>query len=312
MNSSQKIVVPEPTSALVVNSLTLLGSDGFVLNVPELSIEQGSIVAIIGANGSGKTSLLEAILGLRKAKSGNAKFRGRNLDTLIQKELGVYLQSASFEPSMLVGEILALHASLYHHVEVNLRETLGIDGLKKKTFEHCSTGQRQRVGIYLALASRPRLSILDEPTSGLDASAAAAFRKHLGETDWRSSQRTCVIVTHTDADARLAERVVWLSQGKIVGDGPLDALISARLGHRHLVLNHLTVDQHKSIKKAIPSGSVVRETFDGEQHTIHVFGDDQFERELLPRLQDERRLSYTASETGAEDLVLFGMQETDQ
>lgn len=312
MNIGQKILLSETTSALAVNGLTVHGSDGFTLNVPDLTIKDGSIVAIIGANGSGKTSFLEAILGLRKVTAGEATFGGRHLNSSVRKELGVYLQTVNFEPSMLVREILALHASLYDHAEDGLRETLGIAELEKKTFERCSTGQRQRVGIYLALASQPKLSILDEPTSGLDASGAAAFRRHLAKTDWRTSQRTCVIVTHNNVDARLAQRVIWLHQGRVVGDGPLDLLISRHLGPRHFVLADLTAEQHRTISQLIPQGVVVRETFNVDRHTIHIFGGDQFEREMLLKLQGERSLNYTASETGAEDLVLFSKLEAVQ
>ena len=158
-----------------------------ILENVSFSIEKKDLVAIIGPNGCGKSTLIKILLGILEHKKGNIKIKGK-LAYIPQK----YNQDSNFPGK--VKEILDLECcdcSLRGEVLVNL----GIENLQEKQFKSLSGGQQQRVLIALSLLSNPDILILDEPTVGVDAKTQEDFYKLLKKLN-KERNLTILFVTH--------------------------------------------------------------------------------------------------------------------
>lgn len=137
------------------------------------SVKPGEILAVIGQNGSGKTSTVECIEGLRKPDSGSIQVFGKDPwlhRQEVYKEMGVQLQESEYPPKIKVEEQCKLFASFYERPadwELLLKQ-LGLEEKRKRPIHKLSGGEKQRLSILLSLMGRPKLLILDELTTGLD------------------------------------------------------------------------------------------------------------------------------------------------
>ena len=170
--------------ALIVRDMVVEAEHGFRLEVPDLEVVAGEVLAIIGPNGTGKTTFIEAVLGMRRLVTGSVELLGWPLRELTRRPrlrapLGVQLQYPSFSYDLLVSELVRLHRCLHGRADEALRLLLGVDSLLTRTYGGLSRGEQQRVDLFMALAHRPRLAFLDEPTAGLDQQTAVALRRHL-------------------------------------------------------------------------------------------------------------------------------------
>lgn len=201
-----------------------------------LSIEDGEFVSIIGASGSGKTTMMN-ILGILDAPSaGKYFFDGRPIELLSDDErararnqsIGFVFQSFHLLPRMSalrnVEMPLVYSASYdrsYSREKINemARDALTRVGLADR-MEHqpneLSGGQRQRVAIARALVNRPRLILADEPTGNLDSRVGAEILKLF--EDLNAEGKTIVLVTHDPHVAERARRIIRMADGKVVSD----------------------------------------------------------------------------------------------
>lgn len=199
---------------LELTDLTKKYGEVTALDGVSLRVREGEKVALLGPNGAGKTTLLSIALGLLAADSGTARLMGRPpRETLAAGLAGVLLQDAGLPEEVRVADLVAAVAGMYPTPSV-----LDLGDLAGRRVTTLSGGQRQQVRFALALAGDPALLILDEPTVGLDVDARRAL--------WRQIQgRTVVFATHYLAEADdHADRVVLLSGGRIVADGPVEEI----------------------------------------------------------------------------------------
>ena len=302
---------------LSIKNLYLEEKDGFSLEIPEIYLERGEAVGIIGANGSGKTSLLEAILRFRRIKRGEIEVLGRltdQLDNECRSKLGVYLQTVNYESTFLVKEIVRLHRIAYYHEYSDLYDLLSIGELENKTFEHCSTGQKQRVGLYLALANNPGIAFLDEPTSALDSAAAAAFRSYIRKQRQSNPNLSYLIVTHDHNDADLVDRLIWLDSGRIIDEGDIDTLLSRYLGPRHLKFHNLNpkmksliVEKIETVRDTNSRVQIRIEEISIENSILHVFGTSDIEKPLIELVMEYVNCEYSVTDSSCQDLVAHGL-----
>ncbi|HEY9414463.1 MAG TPA: ATP-binding cassette domain-containing protein, partial [Pseudonocardia sp.] len=210
----------------------------FTLDV-SLEIKAGEVVAVLGPNGAGKSTLLGALAGLLRPDAGRIELGGRLLtDTTCalhtpthHRRVGLLAQEALLFPHLSaaanvafgprcagVGKARAAEAAAYWLAEVGATELAG------RRPSQLSGGQGQRVALARALAGQPELLLLDEPLSALDVDVAPAMRSLLRRVlrgNGRGPVRTVVLVTHHLLDAVvLADRVVVISDGRVVEDGP--------------------------------------------------------------------------------------------
>ena len=200
------------------------------LNNVSLQVKEGEYIAIVGKSGSGKTTLLNMIAGLDMPDSGSILFEGKDIVRLSNKDsavlrrqkIGVIYQFYNLIPELNIVENITLPTELDGR-EVDgswlseILKTVGLDGRELAYPNALSGGQQQRVAIARALFNKPRLILADEPTGNLDSESSAEVMRLL-KTMNEEHKITVLVVTHSDAVAREAKRVITISDGAIVSD----------------------------------------------------------------------------------------------
>lgn len=182
------------------------------------SVNPGEILAVIGQNGSGKTSAIECVEGLRKPDGGSIRVFGKDPwkhRGEVYKEIGVQLQESEYLPKIKVEEQCRLFASFYERpADWKLLLTqMGLDDKRKRTVSKLSGGERQRLSILLSLMGRPKLLILDELTTGLDAEVRQNM--WISFENIKKSGIAIIMVSHyLDEVEALADKILYLEKGK--------------------------------------------------------------------------------------------------
>jgi ABC-type multidrug transport system ATPase subunit len=186
----------------------------------ELSCGEGEIVAILGENGTGKSTLLRLLSGILAPDGGKVRLLGRDVlsgDAAARRDLGYAPDGATPLPELSALELLRLCAALKGAPPPDeaLCERLGASGFLPQRLATLSLGQRRRVGILLALLGDPALLLLDEPSSGLDPDGIDTLAALLVE---RAQAGKAAIVTSNDLSfvARLPCRRLRLSGGRLL------------------------------------------------------------------------------------------------
>ncbi|HSK79976.1 MAG TPA: ABC transporter ATP-binding protein [Thermoanaerobaculia bacterium] len=214
-------------SSIGVEGLTVRYGKRLALDNVSFSVPEGSVYALLGRNGAGKSSLVRCLLGEQRPDSGRVLLLGRDVwreRATILKEVGVVPEEADMPPATTARQVSRFCSRLYPQwdaagVEARLLR-FGVPA--DVPFGRLSKGQKGQVA--LALASSPRLLVLDDPTLGLDALARKAiFEELIGELADRGT--TVFITTHDLAGVeKIADRVAILKSGRIVLDEEMEAL----------------------------------------------------------------------------------------
>jgi ABC-2 type transport system ATP-binding protein len=187
----------------------------------DLSLQPGEIVAFLGPNGAGKTTTIDMVLGLSKPTTGSVEVLGLQPRQAIGRGLvSAVMQTGGLLKDLSVRETVAYTASLFADtapVDVVLR-TAGIEAIADRKVGKCSGGEQQRLRFAMALLPDPALLLLDEPTTGMDVEGRRAFWSAIRAD--AAQGRTVLFATHYLEEAdQYADRIVLISQGKIVADG---------------------------------------------------------------------------------------------
>jgi ABC-type lipoprotein export system ATPase subunit len=200
-----------------------------------LQVHVGEFVALLGSSGSGKSSVLNLIAGLDRPTSGNVTVQDRDLAQLSREELakyrlhvvGMVFQSFNLIASMTLAENVELPLR-FAEVDRSKRESLAREALNRVGLQartnhrpsELSGGEQQRAALARALINRPQLLLADEPTGNLDSHTGTEILDLVREFNQQLGM-TVVMVTHERALAeRYAERMIFLADGKLVGDQP--------------------------------------------------------------------------------------------
>lgn len=193
-----------------------------------LTIDKGEIVAIVGASGSGKSTMLHVMGGVDVPTSGNVIIDGKDITRLSDEEMSVFrrrkigfvFQSYHLIPVLTVEENIKMPILLDHrkpdreYID-HIIEMLGLKDRKKYLPNQLSGGQQQRAAIARALANRPSLVLADEPTGALDSKNGNEVLTLLQDSVKKLGQ-TLVLITHNVDLARQADRILKISDGKLV------------------------------------------------------------------------------------------------
>jgi phospholipid/cholesterol/gamma-HCH transport system ATP-binding protein len=204
-----------PPAAVVLDHVSFSFDDHQVLQDVSLSVPKGSMTIILGASGAGKSVLLKLILGLYRPDSGTIVVNGHRIDTMAERDLltlradvGMLFQESALFDSLTVAENVGYR--LYEEtdmpmdqVRTRIEEVLGFIGLRDfidRMPSALSGGQRRRVAIARAMASKPNLLLFDDPTTGLDPITATTVDDEIVKLR-DLEDVTSLLVTHQIRDA---------------------------------------------------------------------------------------------------------------
>ena len=216
------------------------------LNNVSFSVEEGEYIAIMGESGSGKTTLLNILASLDRPSSGSVLLNGKNLEDIREQEMASFrrdnlgfvfqdfnlLDTFSLEDNIYLPLVLA--GVPYPEMKERLMpiaKKLGIAHLLSKYPYEVSGGQKQRLTIARALVTQPEILILDDSSSALDFATDAALRESLSELHGKT---TIFIVSQRASSLRHADMIIVMDDGKIVGLGEHDELLSDCLVYREI------------------------------------------------------------------------------
>ena len=206
-----------------VQNLTKRFGDFTALNDLSFSVEQGETLALLGPNGSGKTTSLKCLVGLTIPTSGKISVGDCDLRTQARqaKQLMSYLpQRVAFHDQLTAREVLQFYCRLRRLPASRIDETLAtpnfhFNGFSDKAVSQFSGGMLQRLGLAVACLPNAPVLVLDEPTSSLDPAGAIQFREFLGSL--KRHGKTVVFSSHILDDVeQLADRVAILVNGRLV------------------------------------------------------------------------------------------------
>ena len=207
---------------LQIENLSKRYGDSVVFSHVSLAVAPGEFVAIVGESGIGKSTLLNCMAGLDSWDEGTVALMGTDLATLLdderalmrRKQVGFVFQAFHVLPHLDVAQNVALPLLLLGITDdarvQSMLEAVGLAGLGARLPQQLSGGQLQRVAIARALVHRPGLLLADEPTGNLDPTTAAKVMDAL-IAQTREHGASLVLVTHSEAAASRADRVLYLT-----------------------------------------------------------------------------------------------------
>ena len=199
-----------------------------------LSVEQGEFAAIVGTSGSGKSTLLHLLGGLDRPTSGKVFVENKDIFSLKdealtifrRRKIGFVFQSFNLVPTLNVFENIVFPIQLDGNdvdeaFVSEVIQSLGLERMQERLPNQLSGGQQQRVAIARALAAKPAIILADEPTGNLDSKTSQDVLSLLKVTGQKFSQ-TIVMITHNEAIAQMADRIIRIEDGHIIKGGEPD------------------------------------------------------------------------------------------
>ena len=209
----------------------------------DLQLRSGQVLALLGANGAGKSTAVSVMLGLVQAEQGEASLLGQPpLSMDARRRTGVMLQSTALPDTLRVGELLAMTRG-YYAQPLSVADCVamaGLEGLLDRRYGKLSGGQQRRVQFAMAICGRPQVLFLDEPTTGLDIEARQQMWSAIRE---RAAAGCAVLLTthYLEEAEALADHVVVMQAGRTLAEGSV-AQIRERVLQRRIRC-HTQVDE---------------------------------------------------------------------
>ena len=219
---------------LYTEKLDIAYADHLIVNELNIAISEGKITALVGANGSGKSTILKAMARMLKPRDGIVYLDGKSIHssstTEVAKQLAILPQNPVAPDGLTVAELVSYgrypHQNKFGTLTAVDREMIewalqvtGMDEFRQRAVDHLSGGQRQRAWIAMTLAQGTDMLFLDEPTTYLDMAHQLEVLKLLHKLN-AEQQRTIVMVVHDLNHAtRYAQHMVAIKQGKLICEG---------------------------------------------------------------------------------------------
>ena len=210
------------------------------INNLDIRINDGELVAITGKSGSGKTTLLNILGGLDKATGGSVCYDDTDITKLADtaladfrlNKIGFVFQFYDLIPELTAKENILLPSKLAKKGTTDISDTvkkLGVENLLGRYPAQLSGGQQQRVSIARALAGDPSVILADEPTGALDSRTGREVMLFLQKLN--AEGNTIILITHDNSIAAKAKRIIRITDGRIVYDGPAEGDVTVMNQH---------------------------------------------------------------------------------
>ncbi len=260
---------------LECRALTVAAEQALILPSVDLSLQRGTLTALLGPSGAGKTTLLRAIAGLQKIASGSIAIDGERIDGLPahRRRVGLVFQQPRLLPHLSVVENIAFPLRLagVGRRERALRargllDDMGLAGIAQRSVRGLSGGEQQRVALARALCAKPRVLLLDEPFSALDPARRDELRRLIARVQ-RERELTTLLVTHDRGEAaQLGDSLAVMLEGHIVQHGSARELFerpSSAVLARFLGMGNLLRGDVRGGMLRLPEGAVAIDAPDG-------------------------------------------------
>jgi ABC-2 type transport system ATP-binding protein len=243
------------------------------LDAVDLELRSGEILALLGANGAGKSTAVAVMLGLRRADAGSARLFGLDpRSPAARRRVGAVLQDIGFPPGLRVRETVDLTRAHFPDAGStrDVLDRLDLASLADRDAGGLSGGQRRRLAVALALCGRPEALFLDEPTAGMDAPARRKLLSDLRSFAGRGG--AVLLTTQQLAEAEeIATRIVLLTHGRVVLEGSVRE-VRARAGRARVTLRAPSLPD-------MPTAASIESH--GDRHVVYVDDADAFVSELV-------------------------------
>ena len=263
--------VPADERVIDVRDLRMRYGTKDVLDGVSFTARRGEVLALLGPNGAGKTTTIEILEGFRMRSAGEVSVLGVDPAAAGERwraRIGVVLQSWRDHGKWQVRELLKHLGTYYAPYSTDrirrpwpvddLLDVVGLTEQGGQRVMRLSGGQRRRLDVAIGIVGRPELLFLDEPTVGFDPAARREFHDlvhRLTDVD----ETTILLTTHDlDEAEKLADRIVILSQGRIIADGSADALSRQVAGQTEI---RWTRDGQRFVHSAVAATAFVRQLF---------------------------------------------------
>jgi ABC-2 type transport system ATP-binding protein len=229
---------PVEIDSLVKSYPRRLGLSSFTaVDDVSLALGEGQILGFLGPNGAGKTTTIKCLLGLLRPTSGRISLYGSPpASPAVRRRLGFVPENPDYEDAFSPEEFLDMFASMRglestRQGRMKLLDRVGLSGWETTRIKSFSKGMRQRLSLALALQSVPDLIVMDEPTGGLDPLARKEFRDIIMEENSRGA--SIFLSSHLLSEVEtVCDRAVILSRGRVVREGSMDELLTAKSSYR--------------------------------------------------------------------------------
>ncbi len=216
---------------IIANNVTKKFGRLHALNNISVTCNKGECIALIGPNGSGKTTFIKSILGMVVPDSGFITFNGKNIvhDWLYRQYIGYMPQIGRYPENMTIGQVFKMMKDIRKSKEKNNRAdeelavAFGLDQLLHKRMRTLSGGTRQKVSASLAFLFNPDVLILDEPTAGLDPLASEILKEKIIRE--KSKGKLVLVTSHVLSELDdLITQVIYMQDGDLMFHKPLNDL----------------------------------------------------------------------------------------
>jgi Cu-processing system ATP-binding protein len=185
-----------------------------------VSCEKGQCIALIGPNGSGKTTFIKCILGMVVPDTGFITFKGKNIlhNWSYREEIGYMPQIGRYPDNMTIGQVLSMMKDIRNsgkELDEELVEAFGLNDILQKRMRTLSGGTRQKVSAALTFLFNPSVLILDEPTAGLDPVASEILKAKI--TKEKEAGKLVLVTSHILSDLDdLVTQIIYMQEGKLL------------------------------------------------------------------------------------------------